>query len=145
MKKLVVPFMREPSRRAPAKANSVAVAPFVKDEELFGVFDKIVSILRRWWPKKTAAHVAHIANVSERAVQFWLARETGLSLENVIALLRSDAGYDVLEAVMGDSDAEWWVTTRNAYELRVTRKQIEAAQRKLNAVRQRQMDLFDQA
>ena len=82
---------RAASAKGSAKANSVAVAPFVKNEALFGIFDKIVSVLKAWWPKKTAACVAHIAHVSERAVQFWLARETGLSLENVIALLSKNA------------------------------------------------------
>lgn len=114
----------------PAKANRVAVAPFVKNEELFGVFEKIVNVLIAWWPKKTAACVAHVAHVSERAVQFWLARQTGLSLENVIALLRSDAGFEILEAIMGDSKSEWWLDTKVAAELRASRKLMRIEQRR---------------
>jgi hypothetical protein len=139
-------FMRKASATDSPKANQVAVAPFVKNEELFGIFEKIVNVLTARWPKKTPAHVSHITGVSERAVQFWLARQTGLSLENVIALLRSDEGYDVLEAVMGDHQPEWWITTKNAHELRMTRRQIAAAQKRLDAIRagQRQIDLFEQ-
>lgn len=130
---------------APRKANPVAVAPFVRNEELFGIFDKIVSVIRRWWPKKTAAHVSHITGVSERAVQFWLARETGLSLENVVALLRSEAGYEVLEAVMGDCQEEWWLTTKIAHGLKQTRRAIAAQQKRLDELRAQrdQVDLFE--
>lgn len=128
------------------KANRVAVAPFAKNEALFAIFDKIVSVIKETWPKKTPQHVHHCTGVSERAVQFWLARETGLSLENVIALLRTEAGYGILDAIMGDSQVEWWITTKNAHELRITRRQIAEAQRRLDAIKagQRQIDLFEQ-
>jgi hypothetical protein len=136
----------EPSPTGSKKANSVAVAPFAKNEELFGIFEKILNVLMARWPKKTAACVHHEIGVSERAVQFWFARQTGLSLENVIALLRSDEGYEILKALMGNSQAEWWLTTQNAHDLRKTRREIAAAQRRIDALkaRQSQIDLFDQ-
>jgi len=128
-------FIAKPSVASPRNASSVAVVSFVRNEELFGVFDKIVSILKVWWPKKTAACVAHIAHVSERAVQFWLARETGLSLENVIALLRTKAGFQILEALMGDCQEEWWLTVKIAHALEETRRQINAQQRRIDRLR----------
>jgi hypothetical protein len=137
-------FIRKASAGDLSKANSVAVAPFVKNEELFSIFDKIVSVLKAWWPKKTPEHVAHIAKVSERAVQFWISRQTGLSLENVIALLRTDAGFDILEAIMGDSKAEWWQTTKVAHGLRQSRRAIAAQQKRIDELKnlQSQIDLF---
>lgn len=140
-------FIAKPSVVGSRKANSVAVAPFVKNEALFGVFDKIVSILKAWWPKKTAACVAHIAHVSERAVQFWLARETGLSLENVIALLRTKAGFQILEALMGDCQQEWWLSAKIAHALEETRRQINVQQKRIERLRverdQIEMNLSD--
>jgi len=136
--------LRKVNAAIATKANSVTVAPFVKNEALFVIFDKIVCVLKAWWPKKTPSHVAHITGVSERAVQFWLARETGLSLENVIALLRSEAGYDILEAVMGDSEEDWWLTTKVAHGLRQSRRAVAAQQKRIDELRaqQSQIDLF---
>lgn len=69
-----------------------------------------------------------------------------MSVEALIALLRTDEGYAILAAVMGDSKVEWWLTTRNSHELAMTRRQIAAAQKRLDAIKagQAQIDLFQQ-
>jgi hypothetical protein len=69
-----------------------------------------------------------------------------MSVEALIALLRTDEGYAILAAVMGDSKVEWWLTTKNSHELATTRRQIAAAQKRLDAIKagQAQIDLFQQ-
>jgi hypothetical protein len=127
-------------------AKKAKIAPeeaFVKNEERFSAFDKIIKVISARWPKKTPAHVAHLTGVSERAVQFWLAGTTRMSLEHVAALLRTDAGYEILEAVMGDSSAEWWIVTRSAQSVRKSRKAIKKEQERIAATRA-QLDLLDE-
>jgi hypothetical protein len=130
----------------PARANAAVAEPFVRNEKSFVVLRNFVNAIKAAWPIKTTAHVAHFTGTTERTVQFWLAGSTRMSVEAVTALLQTDEGYLILEAIMGDCKAEWWLTTKNAQALRVTRRQIADAQKRLDAIKagQRQIDLFEQ-
>lgn len=136
--------MLEPLPAGSNKANQAGVVSFPKKEKPFLLFQRLTSAITALWPKKTSAHVSHFTGTSERNVRFWLAGQTRMSLEAVAALLDTEDGYLILEAVMGDSKQEWWLTTKNAHELRITRRQIAAAQKRLDAIRagQAQIDLF---
>lgn len=138
--------IRKASPSDSAKANHAGVIPFPKKETSFLLFQNLTSAIKALWPKKTTAHVAHFTRTSERNVRFWLAGETRMSVEAVAALLRTDEGYLILEAIMGDSKSEWWITTKNAHALRITRRQIAEAQKRLDAIKagQRQLDIFQQ-
>lgn len=139
-------FIRQASVVDVKSTTDTPVVPFPHSEERFTVFAAIIAVLKDIWPRKTVSHASYATGVSERAVKYWLAGETRMSLEHVVALLRTDDGYLILQAVMGDSKAEWWITTKNAHELRMTRRQIADAQKRLDAIRagQRQIDLFEQ-
>jgi hypothetical protein len=128
------------------QANQAGERPFAGNEDPCGVFLRLVNTIKHLWPRKTAATVSHLTGTNERTVQFWLACSTRMSVEAVAALLRTDAGYEILEAIMGDCKAEWWLTTQNAHELRRTRREIAAAQKRIDAAkaRQSQIDLFGQ-
>jgi hypothetical protein len=134
------------STAASKNAKVTGVVSFTGTEERFVIFAKIISVIKAAWPKKTAANVAFLTGVSERAVQFWLAGETRMTLEHVAALLRTNEGYLILEAIMGDCKEEWWITTKNAQRLRLNRRQIAAAQKRLDDIKaeQAQIDFFQQ-
>jgi hypothetical protein len=126
-------------------AKNPGEARFAKSEERFAAFDKIVNVIKRAWPKKTAAHVSFLTGVSERAVQFWLAGETRMTLEHVAALLKTNEGFAILKAVMGDCKAEWWIDTMMAAELRESRTIRRAEARRtarLKALRD-QREMFE--
>lgn len=125
------------------KAKNAGEASFATNEDRFAIFKKIISVINATWPKKTPAHVAHLTGVSERAVQFWLAGTTRMSLDHVAALMRTDAGYEILEAIMGDCKAEWWIVTQSAHSVRKSRKAIKKEQERIAATRA-QLDLLDQ-
>lgn len=109
----------------------------------FAAFEKFLKVIRAAWPQKTAAHVAHITGTSERTVQFWLAGSTRMSMDAAVALLKTDAGYDILNAVMGDDcKAEWWLVTQSAQDIRKSRKAIKKEQNRIAAMRA-QIDLLD--
>lgn len=110
----------------------------------FAAFDKFLKVIRAAWPQKTAAHVAHITGTTERTVQFWLAGTTRMSVDAVVALLKTEAGYDILKAVMGDDcKAEWWRVTQSAQDIRKSRKAIKREQERIATTRA-QLDLLDQ-
>src|ERR1700726_3754560 len=49
----------------------------------------------------TVAVLAMRAGTKVRACEYWLSRKTAMSADALAALLRSDAGLEVLEAVIG--------------------------------------------
>lgn len=105
---------------------------------------KIALILKAFWPVKTAAKVAFLTGSSERCVKFWLAGETRMSLENVVALLKTDAGYEILQAILGEScAAEWWLVTQTAQDVRKMRREIKKQEDRI-ATRKAQLDMIDQ-
>lgn len=138
--------IRRPSPTDSPKANSVVVRPFVKDEKSFSLLVNLANAIREAWPKKPEKFGAHFTGKTERAVQFWLSASTKMSVNDASALLRTDEGYLILEAIMGDCKAEWWITTKNAQALRITRRQIAQAQKRLDAIKagQAQLDIFQQ-
>lgn len=128
------------------QANQPVGEPFSRNEKDFGLLARLANAINAAWPKKTPSHVRHYTGKTERTVQFWLACSTHMSVVDAAALLRTDEGYEILVAIMGDCQAQWWLTTQNAHELRRTRREIAAAQKRIDAAkaRQSQIDLFDQ-
>lgn len=135
--------MRAASAATGNCANSAGEKPRTRNEKGFVAFGKILNAIRLAWPRKTAASVAHLTGVEERTVQFWLAGETRMSVDAMGALLRTEEGYAILEAIMGDSKARWWLATKTSQEIRKSRialKAEEARHEKLRA----QLSLLDQ-
>lgn len=108
----------------------------------FPVLSQITNAIRAAWPRKTAAHVAHFTGMEERTVKFWLAGETRMSVESIGALLRTEEGYAILAAIMGDSTAKWWQATRAAQDLRVSRRALKAQEERVARLRA-QLTLLD--
>lgn len=59
---------------------------------------------RRIWPKKTSAELAVRTGASIRAAERWLAGEREMGGEALIALLRSDGGPQIYEAIRSAVD-----------------------------------------
>lgn len=128
------------------KAKNEGEACFTKGEASFGLFAKIASTIKAAWPKKTAAHVSYLTGVSERAVQFWLAGETRMTVEHVTALLKTEEGFAILKAIMGEAKPAWWIDTVTAAELRNSRKAIRAEQRRTERLKElrSQREMFEE-
>lgn len=72
------------------------------------VVEAVAAVARRLWPIKTARHLAARAGVTHRAAEYWCAQQTGMSADALAELLRSDAGLQMLEAIVGDARPSWW-------------------------------------
>lgn len=130
-------------RDRPKSANLGGVISFPNTETSFPAFKKIAKVIKAAWPTKTAAHVAYLTDSSERAVRFWLAGKTRMSVEAVASLLRTDAGFDILEAIMGDCKVEWWIVAQAGQAVRRSRKAIKKEQERIDKTRA-QLNLLDQ-
>jgi hypothetical protein len=97
----------------------------------------VLAVARALWPVKTAQNLAHKTHVTERAAAFWLAGERDISLDAARSLLRSEDGYDFLVALMGDSDARWWVRTKLRRDHGDLKRQIMAQRKRLEELEAR--------
>lgn len=107
---------------------------------------RVVDALKSIWPKKTAANVAYISGVSERTVHFWLAGQTRMPMEAIAALLRTDAGYEILKAVLGDDcKADWWQLAQLTHDIRESQNAITKEQERIavTAARLEQIGRFE--
>ncbi len=123
-------------------ANGGVVVAFPASEDRFTGFPKIVAVLKEFWPQKTASHVSFLTGVSERAVKYWLAGVTRMSLEHVVALLRTEAGFRILDAIMDDSQEPWWLAAKAAQNIRLSKKAIKREEERIAQTRA-QLDLLD--
>ncbi|SRR5581483_7677631 len=89
------------------------------------------TIFRRIWPHGTAAELAARAGVSIRAAEYWLARRSNLSADALAALLRSDAGLDVLSAAIGEARPAWWRSFKRTMQIAELRRRQEQQRRLL--------------
>lgn len=84
--------------------------------------DTLMRVFRSIWPHNTAAELAARTDVTVRSAEHWLAGRSGMSADAFAALLRSDAGFEALEAAMGDARPDWYAALRR----RVREERLEA-------------------
>lgn len=82
------------------------------DRTVLPLADAISAVARRLWPIKTARNLASRAGTTHRAAEQWLSGQTGISGDALAELLRSDAGLEVLESLMGGVRPSWWPAFR---------------------------------
>lgn len=70
--------------------------------------DAVCDLARRLWPSKTAPNLAGRAGISVRAAELWLEGRTEPGAEALVQLLRSDAGFELLQNLMEGSGTRWW-------------------------------------
>jgi hypothetical protein len=99
------------------------------------VTEAVTRVARRLWPIKTARHLSSRAGVTHRAAEFWMSESTGMSADALAELLRSDAGFDVLDAMMGDARPSWWPAFVTAARLDDLDRRNEEARKELEALR----------
>jgi len=99
------------------------------------VVEAISALARRLWPNKTARHLSSRAGVTHRAAENWLAGQTGMSADALTELLRSDAGLETLEAVMGSARPSWYPAFHNQVRLQQLAAQAETNWREIEAMR----------
>lgn len=91
----------------------------------------VMRVARGLWPRKTDLELAARTTASDRMARYWLAERYRLSADDLAALLRSDAGLDILEAIMGDAVPAWWRRVKRAASLSALRRAQEEQRQKI--------------
>lgn len=81
---------------------------FSKHGRRIPLVDAVCGLARRLWPSKTAVNLASRAQISERAAKLWLEGRTEPGADALVNLLRSDAGFALLQSIMEGSGTRWW-------------------------------------
>lgn len=115
-----------------------AAMSFGFDTGVSPVVEIVADVAKKRWPIKTARHLAMRTRNTHRSAEGWLSLRTGMSADALADLIRSDAGLDVLQALIGDAPPSWWPTFRQdaraaGIERRLNdlRAEIEEAKREL--------------
>lgn len=134
--------MSTASASAAGKANQGTETDIGRSRNTLRVSDAVARVARAIWPNKTAAELAFRSKTSQRACEYWLARQTDLSADALAELLRSDAGLEILEAVIGDAKPKWWRQFAKTIELSRLRK-AQAELRRAQEEHQRRLEQFE--
>lgn len=104
--------------------------------------ESVMRVLHAVYPVKTAANIAVRAGTTTRAAEYWIAGKRDMNADAFVALLSSDNGDKVLEAVMLSlpkrERPHWW--TRHANTARMA--QVERLQAQCDAeIRQLRLEI----
>ena len=82
-----------------------------------------------FWPNKTSLELRVATGASERMIRYWIENKYSLSAGDLAGLLRTEAGFAVLENIMGAAKPTWWKRFKKSVALSMLRAE-QAAQRK---------------
>lgn len=87
--------------------------------------DAVCGLARRLWPSKTAANLASRSGVSQRAAELWLEGRTEPGADALVQLLRSDAGFELLQQIMQGAGTRWWREFERGVHIAELERRIE--------------------
>lgn len=124
--------MPTPLRVVAKTANQATAIVCGGDRTELRLVDQVMRVAQALWPRKTAAELALRTGNKTRACEYWLERRSGMSGEALAALLRSDEGFQVLEAIIGDAKPVWWRAFKRSVKRSELRRQQRAIQKALD-------------
>lgn len=113
------------------KANSATAMDCGRNRNALRLTDAVMRAAQAFWPRKTAAELSVRTGFGVRACEYWIARKTEMSADALAALLRSEAGLEVLAAIIGDAKPVWWRQFARTVELSRLRKAQDEARLRL--------------
>lgn len=99
--------------------------------------DAVCGLARRLWPSKTAANLAGRAQISMRAAELWLEGRTEPGADALVNLLRSDAGFALLQEIMEGSGTRWWEQFARGVHIAEHSERLEWHRQQLEALQNR--------
>lgn len=94
----------------------------------------VMRAVQAFWPTKTTLELKEATAASDRMIQYWLANKYALSAADLAALIRTEAGFAILENVMGDAKPTWWRRWRASVQRSITRAEIKALSKRLDQI-----------
>lgn len=124
--------MAKPYLSAVENANSDPASSCSRNEARLQTNSAVMRAVQAFWPSKTALELKEATAASDRMIQYWLANRYSLSADDLAALLRTEAGFAVLESIMGSAKPTWWKRFRASVQRAITRAEIKALNKRLD-------------
>lgn len=118
-----------------AQSSFFADSGFSKHRKRIPPVEAVCAMARRLWPSKTAINLASRAEISERAAKLWLEGRTEPGADALVNLLRSDAGFDLLQSIMEGSGTRWWKEFRRGVHIAELEQKQEFLRQQLEALK----------
>src|SRR4051812_20169270 len=83
----------------------------------------VMRVVQSLWPKKADMVLADKTGASDRLCRYWIENKYSLGADHLAALLRSDEGFQILEAVIGDARPVWWRSFKRSVRRAELRRQ----------------------
>jgi len=100
-------------------------------------WQRLASAVKDLFPRGTAKHLSHLSGLQVRACFNFLARRSSLHSDALVALLDTEHGPEILDALMGDSKERWWIEWKLHRDKEITRLRLEAIERQISEIRGR--------
>jgi hypothetical protein len=110
---------------------------FNKDRNRIRCVDAVVDMARRLWPSKTAINLSSRAEISKRAAELWLEGRTEPGADALVNLLRSDAGFELLQSIMEGSGTRWWREFERGVHIAELEQQLEWTRQQIEGLKGR--------
>ena len=118
-----------------AQSSFFADSGFTKRGSRIPPVEAVCTLARRLWPSKTAINLASRAEISERAAKLWLEGRTEPGADALVNLLRSDAGFVLLQTLMQGSGTKWWAEFERGVHIAELEQKQEFLRQQLDAIK----------
>lgn len=119
------------------QSSFFAGAGFSKNRPRIRPVDAVCDMARRLWPAKTAINLSSRAEISKRAAELWLEGRTEPGADALVNLLRSDAGFVLLQSIMEGSGTRWWKEFETGVHLAELNEKHEFLRQQIDALKGR--------
>ncbi len=119
-----------------AQSSFFSDSGFSKSGKRIPPVEAVCAMARRLWPSKTAINLASRAAISERAAKLWLEGRTEPGADALVNLLRSDAGFELLQSIMQGSGTRWWKDFHRGVHIAELEEKQEFLRQQLDALKE---------
>lgn len=126
--------MRNSYLATTGKANSGGASSCSRSEGRLQTNSAVMRAVQAFWPSKTALELREATGASERMIQYWIANKYSLSADDLAGLLRTEAGFAILENIMGTAKPTWWKRFKASVQRSIVRAELKAVQKRLDQV-----------
>lgn len=126
---------------ATKNAKSSTDSTFRQSGKTFPTNSIVMRVAQKLWPKKTDMVLADKTGASDRLCRYWLENKYNLGADHLAALLRSDEGFQVLDAIIGDARPVWWRSFRRSVRRAELRRQQAILAKAIEENEQGELDI----
>lgn len=134
------------STNATNNAKQGGESPLLKNEAGLQTNFSVMQALRSFCKIKSLSPLNEIraaikSRASDRMIQYWLSNKYSISVDDLAALIRSDAGFAILENIIGDAKPVWWLDFKRSVKRAEVRRQQASLKKQIEELDQGEFEV----